>query len=411
MFGKTLPIGTKVKLQGESPIEYTIDLADFYDVPAAYPQPSGFVSVTDFGADPTGQKDSLNAFNQAINKAKSSNQGVWIPVGKFLLSSRVTVDKLTLRGAGPWYSELHGNDVGVFGNWAPNPSSDVKLYDFAIFGRTRTRDDSEISSGIGGSLGGGSVVQNIWVEHDKCGMWVDGPFDSLLITGATIRNTFADGINLHKGISNVIVEQTTVRNTGDDCLAMWAQQPNPYGPNVFRFNTLQLPNLANTIAIYGGQGNSATDNLCLDTLNFGGGIQVGTRFSSVPLSGNTVIARNTLIRTGSTGLGSSVRFGGLWLYTDDAEMSSPIQFNNIDIEDSFYQGIQFYQGTVSNVVFTDINIDTATYAIEERVSGSATFNYVVAKNLKIGGQWNCGVSFKVISGPGNSGWNDTHCTN
>lgn len=33
---------------------------------------------------------------------------------------------------------------------------------------------------------------------------------------------------------------------------MWAQLPNRYGANVFRFNTVQLPILANTIAVYGG---------------------------------------------------------------------------------------------------------------------------------------------------------------
>lgn len=31
----------------------------------------------------------------------------------------------------------------------------------------------------------------VWIEHNKCGMWLDGPFDSLHITGVIIRNTLA----------------------------------------------------------------------------------------------------------------------------------------------------------------------------------------------------------------------------
>lgn len=82
-------------------------------------------------------------------------------------------------------------------------------------------------------------------------MWLDGPFDSLHITGVTIRNTFAgmfvhtftdfymllmyllDGINFHQGVTNCMVEQSIIRNTGDDGLAMWPEQPGTYQNNVY----------------------------------------------------------------------------------------------------------------------------------------------------------------------------------
>lgn len=41
-----------------------------------------------------------------------------------------------------------------------------------------------------------------------------------------------DGINLHQGISNTLVEQSMIRNTGDDIMAMWAQSPGTYQNNV-----------------------------------------------------------------------------------------------------------------------------------------------------------------------------------
>jgi len=90
-------------------------------------------------------------------------------------------------------------------------------------------------------------------------------------------------------------------------------------------------------------------------------------------------------------------------------MQTLVTFSDIDIQDSFYSGIQFYQSQITNVVFMNINIDTAPFAIEERTTGSATFTNMVAKNLGVAGQWNCGVPFKIIDGGGNSGWNTTKC--
>src|SRR5260370_33104622 len=119
-----------------------------------------------------------------------------------------------------------------------------------MFGEVTGRDDSAQVNGIGGAIGGYSTIQNIWIEHTKVGMWFDGPFSDLTITGVRIRNTTADGINLHKGIRNVTVQQSSIRNTGDDVLAMWSYEL-PYEGNVFQLNTVQLAILANNLVIYG----------------------------------------------------------------------------------------------------------------------------------------------------------------
>jgi hypothetical protein len=76
LFGKTLNAGQKVRVVAVNPITYTIDLADFYTVPAPYPMPSGYLSVTDNGADPTGMKDSTQAFQTTLNTAATQNKGM-----------------------------------------------------------------------------------------------------------------------------------------------------------------------------------------------------------------------------------------------------------------------------------------------------------------------------------------------
>jgi hypothetical protein len=238
-------------------------------------------------------------------------------------------------------------------------------------------------------------------------MWLDGPFDSLHITGVVIRNTFADGINFHQGVTNSWVEQSIIRNTGDDSLAMWPQTPNNYQNNVFQFNTLSLPVLANTIAIYGGSGNSATDNLCLDNIVEGAGLQTGSRFGSIPLSGTTTFARNTLTRCGSFDMYNpqSKGEGAIWLYSDSGPVTTGnILFEDNTIIDALYQAVMFFQGQVSNVNFTNLNINGAQFVWEERVSGSIYAQGVVAQNIAQGGVWNCGLQFTITQGPGNSGW-------
>lgn len=70
---------------------------------------------------------------------------------------------------------MHG--VGFWGNNAPNPSTDVQLYDFAILGDTNYRIDDIYDAGLVGAFEN-SIIQNLWIEHTKCGMWL-GTLDTL----------------------------------------------------------------------------------------------------------------------------------------------------------------------------------------------------------------------------------------
>lgn len=58
-----------------------MDLADFELVAGPAAQPANSVSVTAYGADPSGAGDAGPAFDQAINAARSSGRTVWIPAG------------------------------------------------------------------------------------------------------------------------------------------------------------------------------------------------------------------------------------------------------------------------------------------------------------------------------------------
>lgn len=420
LLGKELPAGAKIRLQvdaGDTAKSYTIDLADFEEVAAPAPQPAGSVSVTDFGADPTAAKDSTTAFTSAIAEALSKGTTVWIPQGSFQVNKHLVVgNNVTIAGAGPWYSVITGNGIGIYGNSAPHPSTNVHLSNFAIEGSVDERVDAAQVNGLGGGMGGGSTISQLWIEHTKVGMWFDGPFDGLSITDNRIDDVSADGINLHDGITNSVISNNFIRNTGDDGIATWSEHDADTN-DVISFNTVEAPILANNIAIYGGADNAVTDNVVSDTQTQGGGIHVGNRFNAVGLAGTTTIARDTALRTGVLDPNWKYGVGALWFWADDSPMVGAIRVDHVDLIDSSYEGIQFTGASVGNVALSNVRIaGTGTFALQLESHGDATFKNVVATDVGApAGTYNClytggdKSAFAVKDLGGNSGWNTTYC--
>ncbi|MEU4235782.1 CBM35 domain-containing protein [Actinoplanes sp. NPDC026619] len=394
------PAGTVLKLQkdaGDTASAYTIDLLDAEQA-VAETVPAGFAVA----AAPGGGDDTA-ALTSAINAAKSAGKGLWIPAGTYPISGRISVQGVTIRGAGPWNTILKGvNGKGGFFATGGN----VQISDLAVSGDSTVRNDSGDDAAFEGNFGTGSMLQNVLVFHSKVALWADNGTDGLYVVGARIRDTYADGVNLHGNVRNTRIDQSSVRNTGDDALAMWSDG-SAVTNSAFTFNTLQLPMLANTAGIYGGNGNRITDNLMSDTVTASAGIAVGTRFNPVPLSGTTVVARNTLTRTGGFEPNWGSQLGALWIYADTADITTPIQVTDVSIQDSTYQGVLLSWGrTITGTTFTNVTIaNTGTYGIViDNVSGSATFSNTKVSGTPSGGLSNTSSTFTVIRGAGNSGF-------
>ncbi|WP_284750009.1 discoidin domain-containing protein [Amycolatopsis sp. RTGN1] len=429
LLGTSYPAGTKIKLQVDAgdTTASTIDLADFEQVGAAAARPANSVSVTDYGATAGDASDDASAFDSAVAAARSQGKEVWIPSGTFTLGHHITVDQVTIRGAGPWYSVLTGPRAGIFGKGEPascgtstypgngaipGTSSAVKLYDFAIIGQVDSRVDCDQSNAIGGALGGGSVVQNLWLQHTKVGLWLDGPFDGLTVSGNRILDQTADGLNLHQGISNVTVTNNFLRNTGDDGLAMWSEHDADHH-NTFSFNTVLLPILANNIAIYGGHDNTVSDNVVADNQDQGGGIHIANRFSAVPLAGTTTVARNTAIRTGVLDSNWQFGVGALWFDGRDSAITGRVDVTDLDLQDNNYEAIQFIDSATTDVHFTNVRITGAgTFAWQIQAKPTGSVQNVVATGVGRAGVYNC-MGPDAMSGladqGGNSGWSTTFC--
>ncbi|MBF9066530.1 choice-of-anchor D domain-containing protein [Streptacidiphilus fuscans] len=418
LFTTTYPQGTTFTLQVDSEdtaSSYTLDFADFENVGPALTQPAGSVSVTSEGADPSGATDSTNAFNAAITAAGAGGT-VWIPPGTYDVPGHISVNNVTVAGAGMWYSTVTGTAPGFYGNSAPNPSTGVHLQNFAIFGNVQERCDSCQVNGIGGAMSN-STVSNLWIEHTKVGAWMDGPMDSLKFSGMRIRDTTADGINFHGGVTNSTVTNSDIRNTGDDGIATWADSSIGADANdTISNNTVQLQQLANGIAIYGGHDNAVTGNLVQDTgITQGGGIQVGQRFTSTPV-GTTTISNNTLIRDGSLDPNWQFGVGALWFDGSQGNITGPINVTNDLIEQSPFEAVQWVEGTISGVNLNTVTINgTGTFALQEQTGGAATFQNVTATgvaqvNAGNAPSYNCeGTAFAITDNGGNSGISPTQC--
>jgi hypothetical protein len=414
LLGRTYPAGAKVRLTvpaGSIAATTTIDLMDSqvvappkFDLLAA--------NVLLFGADPTGHRDSADAFDRAIAFAQRAHLRVYIPPGTYQVSRHIIVDDVTIEGAGSWYTIIKGHQVdlstpapdgsvhtgvGFYGKDASaGGSTNVHLSGFAIEGDVRERIDTDQVNGIGGALSN-STIDGLYIQHTKVGIWLDGPMTNLKITNNVIVDQIADGINFHTGVTNSVASNNFIRNTGDDGLAMWSEKAEDSG-DTFDHNTVQTPVLANGIALYGGTDNTVSDNLIADPIREGSGIQAGSRFGSEAFTGHLWITDNTTVRAGTYELNWNIGLGAIWIYALEKSISADIEVAGDNFLDNTYNAIMLVSDfsvkdlySITNVHFTDIKVDgTGTSVVSARTAGSASFEHVVARNVGAVGVNNCG---------------------
>jgi hypothetical protein len=446
LLGKTYNAGDVVRLTvpvGSNAAWAVIDLADFQQVTGPAPQPPKSFSVVDFGADPTGVRDSAKAFDHAIHAAEASHKTVFIPAGTFQVNRHIVVDHVTIQGAGSWWSIVKGHQVtldspapdgsvhtgvGFYGKYAGDGgSSDVHLSGFAIEGDVRDRIDTDQVNGVGGALSN-STIDGLYIHHTKVGIWLDGPMSNVTIANTVVTDQIADGVNFHQGVTNSRVENSLFRNTGDDAMAMWSQAVGGSptivdANNTFDHNTIQSPVLANGIAVYGGRDNTVSNNVVADPVREGSGLHAGTRFGATPFAGTLAFTDNTTVRAGTFELNWKIGLGAIWLYALEGSLAADIQVTGDNFLQSTYNAIMLVSDwpvkdlySISNVHFAHIHVDgTGTSVLSARVGGEASFQDVDARHVGAVGINNCGTfhfaragsEFSVTDLGGNDGGGTT----
>ncbi|WP_239134039.1 right-handed parallel beta-helix repeat-containing protein [Rugosimonospora africana] len=420
LLGRTYRAGDKVRLTvpAGSPAAWTvIDLLDSELV--APPKVDLFAAnALLFGADPTGRRDSADAIDRAIAFAKRTHLKVYLPPGTYQVNRHIIVDDVTIEGAGSWYTIVKGHQVdlatpapdgsvhtgvGFYGKDASaGGSTNVHLSGFAIEGDVRERIDTDQVNGVGGAMSD-STIDGLYIHHTKVGMWFDGPMHDLRITGNIIADQIADGINFHTGVTDSVVSNNFIRNSGDDGLAMWSEKVED-ARDTFDHNTVQTPVLANGIALYGGTDNTVSNNLVADPIREGSGIQLGSRFGAEAFTGHAWITSNTTVRAGTFELNWTIGLGAIWLYALERNIDADIEVVGDNFLDNTYNAIMLVSDfpvkdlySITNVHFRDVRVDgTGTSVVSARSAGSASFQNVDARNVGAVGVNNCG-SFHFTS--------------
>lgn len=413
--GQNLQSGDKVKLEATS-TQVTVDVADFEQVAAAAAKPSGALSVTDKGADPTGQGDSTQAFREAIAAARGGT--VWIPPGEFKLTQSLNnVDNVTIRGAGNWHSVVRGSR---FIDQSSAPTGKVGLHDFAVLGEVTERVDNNPDNFVNGSLGPNSTVSGMWLQHLKVGLWLTGNNDNLVVEKNRILDMTADGLNLNGTAKGVDVRNNFLRNTGDDALAMWSLN-STNSDSTFAGNTISQPNLANGIAIYGGRDITVKDNLILDTNALGSGIAISNqKFLDpfFPLAGTITVSGNTLVRTGAMNPNWQHPMGALRVDAYDSAIEATVNITDTTITDSPWSAYEFVSGSGTGKAVKNVSIDrttidkVGTVVVQAETPGAVRMSNVKATGVGAAGIYNCPYptgsgTFTLTDGGGNSGWDST----
>lgn len=291
-----IKVGDKVTITNIDSTPVGIDLVDLEKAPDAIKQPENSVSITDFGAVANDGSDDYQAFMAAIESAKASKKSVYIPEGQFDFSEQLHIyapEGVKISGAGQWHTKLHFTSTKIGGGGIVFEHGTNKI----DFGNVSM--DSDLTSryneganykGISGTLGNGSSIHDIKIEHFEVGAWI-GDYapasdmhytDGLTISNATIRNNLADGVNFAQGTSNSTVINSNIRGNGDDGLATWSsihENTNAHVAENNRFlnNTVELGWRAAGIGIFGGKGHEVANNLIKDNANWGG-VRLNTVF-------------------------------------------------------------------------------------------------------------------------------------
>jgi hypothetical protein len=426
MKGLTFAKGDVIRLQknGNDTPYCIIDLVDLENVAPPLTPPDNSLSVIKFGADSTGNTDDTEAVRNCIAEAVKQGKTVWIPAGDYKITGDIILpSETTIQGAGMWHTTFVGDDelydradrrvrFKLTGN-------NIHLADFAIMGKLNYRNDNEPNDGIVGARAENSTISRIWVEHTKSGMWFY-VCSNMVVDGCRLRDTLADGINLCVDTRNMVIQNCTTRNTGDDCFAMWpaasdqsfVQQAPAPGSNIFRHCTGQLPFLANGGAIYGGANNCIEDCLFTD-ISPGCGILISSTFPTSDdsgtidnnFSGTTVIRNCDLIRCG--GFDHDWAWRGAFQFCLDRRSISGVDVTNLTIEDSLSDGLSIVapgsknkQGTLSKVHLKDVNIPNFGLGVADPSHGlwvrDDVYGSVTIINSKIADVQNSSTNFTIL---------------
>lgn len=414
-----------------------------YSLPVLPSPPAQVKKVTDFGAVPDDGQDDLEALQRAVNSLKT---GEWLvfPKGVYHQSKSLWVRNagVTLWGEGARIHATNPKDQSIL-----LAESDISLYGFTLTAVTEKRGDTPWQSRISifANVQRTEPLKNNVVRNNKviaqgapgspeansataAGIFVYRA-QGFLIAENTVQRSLADGIHVTAGSHNGSVIGNTVRENGDDMVAVVSYMRNkrerddPISTIAQTLNQRKSLNLVRNVIIanndlsgqYWGRGISVVGghdvtikNNVINRTTMAAGIYLAREPGYMTFGLNNVLVEGNTIRHVQTsipdylpqgfGIRKKAGHGGIEVYThirmeekmsgsvaSELAISSVAIVNNI-IEDTLGDAIR-----VGHTAKKNINFDTAQRSNEDVALSSTLWklDQITIKSNKmnkIGGQ-------------------------
>jgi parallel beta-helix repeat protein len=176
-------------------------------------QPSNSINVLDYGVRGDGNTDNTGALQNAFNNARSLGKSVWIPAGTYKHSGIITLNGISVTGAGT-STALHATNqtnsaVVLTGNGAS--LSNVFT---AVSAGTRSSQPYDCAVLIINASN--ATISNISVQGASAnGIRIDNS-SNCKVYQSIVNGSNADGIALVNGATNNLVQRCQVSNASDD---------------------------------------------------------------------------------------------------------------------------------------------------------------------------------------------------
>jgi polygalacturonase len=205
-----------------------------------------------------------------------------------------------------------------------------------------------------------------------------------VIRNCRVRCTYADGININNGSTDVLVENNHIRGTGDDGLAILSEvKVSAITRNiVLRHNTVVNAWWGVDCDLAGGMSHLVEGN----SLRDGAGLAVNlpASYPNNPLTG-AVVRDNEILRAGCN-FQNGQRRGAIWIYAGSTTISDLLITENL-IQDPIFRGIHLAGGFNQVASFERNVVDHPGedgVFIESSVIGSGTYSGNSVTHLRDG---------------------------
>jgi hypothetical protein len=297
-----IPAGATVRVQKDvaDGVPVTVDFLEVETAPAPLAKPDDtWVEVV------PGTGNDRTAFTAAIAAANAGSKKVWIPAGSYRIDLFNTGDGgisvpagLTIRGAGLWHTVITKNYAGNNRRVFTLTGNGVTLSDFKVIGTltTLTNNGQNVVVRMN-DLTSGHVIERIWAEYVSLSLGFN--VSDTVVRGNRVRNTFKDAIHFARDSSRNLIEQNTIRNAGDDNIALVAYQNLGMADNVVQYNVGECGWWGRCFTNIGGDGNVIRWNLANNCSRAGVASMI-ENFSNqqTQFNLNWVIDHNVIVRCG-----------------------------------------------------------------------------------------------------------------